>query len=141
MKPLVAAALIAAMLAPACGLLPQRDRKGDTPVARVLPAPVPRTEGAIFQSGQQMELFADLKARRIGDVLTIVLNETTAASKTAVTKTTKTTSVADTGPTLFGRTFTTKGVPIRNSIDERRRQRSTARARARRATASPAASR
>jgi flagellar L-ring protein precursor FlgH len=59
-----------------------------------------------------MELFADLKARRVGDVLTIVLNETTNASKSAVTKTAKTTSTVNTGPTLFGRTPTVKGVPI-----------------------------
>ena len=62
-----------------------------------------------------MELFADLKARRVGDVLTIVLNEATNAAKTAVTKTTKTTAVANTGPTIFGKTITTKGVPILNT--------------------------
>jgi flagellar L-ring protein precursor FlgH len=95
-----------------CGLLPHRQPKPDPVVARVLPPPVPRTEGAIYQTGQQMELFADLKARRVGDVLTIRLTETTSASKSAVTKTTKTTSVNNTGPTLFGKTYTTNGVPI-----------------------------
>ena len=50
---------------------------------RVLPPPVPRTDGAIYQAGQEMALFADLKARRVGDVLTIVLNEATTASKSA----------------------------------------------------------
>jgi flagellar L-ring protein FlgH len=98
-----------------CGLLPERDHRLEPVEARKLPPPVPRTEGAIYQSGQQMELFADLKARRVGDVLTIVLNESTNASKNAVTKTSKTTSVANTGPTLFGRTITTNGVPILNS--------------------------
>ena len=95
-----------------CGLLPHRQPKSDPVVPRVLPPPVPRTEGAIYQTGQQMELFADLKARRVGDVLTIRLTETTSASKSAVTKTTKTTSVNNTGPTLFGKTYTTNGVPI-----------------------------
>jgi len=116
MKTLSAFAVAAAALVlSACATSGSHDHKNDPPIARVLPPPVPRTEGAIFQSGQQMELFADLKARRIGDVLTIVLNETTAASKTAVTKTTKTTSVDNTGPTLFGKTFTTKGIPIGNT--------------------------
>jgi flagellar L-ring protein precursor FlgH len=95
-----------------CGLLPHRQPKPDPVVPRVLPPPVPRTEGAIYQTGQQMELFADLKAHRVGDVLTIRLTETTSASKSAVTKTTKTTSVNNTGPTLFGKTYTTNGVPI-----------------------------
>ena len=93
----------------ACGSPP---RKPDPSVARVLPPPTPRTDGAIYQAGQQIELFADLKARRVGDVLTIRLTETTSASKSATTKTAKTTTVNNTGPTIFGRTITTSGVPI-----------------------------
>jgi flagellar L-ring protein FlgH len=96
----------------ACGLLPQRQHKPDPVVARVLPPPTPRTDGAIYQAGQQVELFADLKARRVGDVLTIRLTEVTNASKSAVTKTSKTTAVNNTGPTIMGRTITTAGVPI-----------------------------
>ncbi len=96
----------------ACGLLPPIHHKPDRVVPRVLPPPTPRTEGAIYQSGQQIELFADLKARRVGDVLTVRLTETTSASKSAVTKTTKTTGVNNTGPTVLGRTITTGGVPI-----------------------------
>jgi flagellar L-ring protein FlgH len=95
-----------------CGLLPAKAHKPEPPVARVLPPPTPRTEGAIYQAGQQMELFADLKARRVGDILTIRLNETTAASKNAVTKTAKTTTVADSAPTLFGQSLTIKGKPL-----------------------------
>jgi flagellar L-ring protein FlgH len=106
--------LVASLLLAACGVFPHQEHKPE-PVARVLPPPSPRTDGAIFQSGQQMELFADLKARRVGDVLTIVLNESTNASKNAVTKTAKTTAVDNTGPTLFGRTPTTGGVPIFNA--------------------------
>jgi flagellar L-ring protein precursor FlgH len=95
-----------------CGLLPHKPPKPDPVVPRVLPPPVPRTEGAIYQTGQQMELFADLKAHRVGDVLTILLTETTSASKSAITKTSKTTSVNNTGPTLFGKTYTKNGQPI-----------------------------
>ena len=54
-----------------CGLMPAKEHKPDPVVTRVLPPPTPRTDGAIYQAGQQMELFADLKARRVGDVLTI----------------------------------------------------------------------
>lgn len=112
-----ALALAAAVLAfvSACGLIPTKPHKPDPVTPRVLPAPAPRTEGAIYQTGQQMELFADLKARRVGDVLTITLNESTAASKNAITKTTKTTSAITSGPTLFGNTIATKGVPIFNT--------------------------
>jgi flagellar L-ring protein precursor FlgH len=95
-----------------CGLMPHKAPKPDPVVSRVLPPPIPRTDGAIYQTGQQMELFADLKARRVGDVLTIRLTETTSASKSAVTKTTKTTSVNNTGPTIYGHNITTHGLPI-----------------------------
>jgi flagellar L-ring protein FlgH len=108
----LAAVLALIALLPACGLMPHRPPKNDPVVPRALPPPIPRTDGAIYQTGQQMELFADLKARRVGDVLTIRLTETTSASKSATTKTAKTTSVANTGPTIFGRTPTVSGVPI-----------------------------
>ncbi len=107
---LPAAALAAALCG--CGMMPAKDKHPDNPPPRVLPPPAPRTDGAIYQAGQQMELFADLKARRIGDVLTIRLTETTSASKSATTKTAKTTSVANTGPTIFGKTPTAGGVPL-----------------------------
>lgn len=104
------AALSAALCA--CAMMPAKDHKPDAVVPRALPPPTPRTDGAIYQAGQEMLLFADLKARRVGDVLTIVLNESTNASKSAITKTTKNSAVTDTGPTIFGKSITTKGVPI-----------------------------
>jgi flagellar L-ring protein precursor FlgH len=116
MKALMSAILSLSLAAVGgCGLLPHRQPKPDPVVPRVLPPPVPRTEGAIYQTGQQMELFADLKAHRVGDVLTIRLTETTSASKSAVTKTAKTTSVNNTGVTLFGRTPTHAGTGIGTS--------------------------
>jgi len=85
------------------------------PVVRKAPAAEARTDGAIYQAGQGMELFADLKARHVGDLLTIKLTESTNATKNAVTKTSKTTSLANTGPTVFGHTPTVGGVPIFNA--------------------------
>ena len=108
-----AAVMFAAIGLAGCSLWPSHEHKAEPPApARVLPPPVPRTDGAIYQAGQEMALFADLKARRVGDVLTIVLNEATAASKNAATTTSKTSAVTDTGPTIFGKSITTKGVPI-----------------------------
>ncbi len=111
---LLAAAVSVSLCAalPGCSLFPQKERQAGPVVPRVLPPPTPRTDGAIFQAGQEMVLFADLKARRVGDVLTIVLNEATAASKNAATKTSRNSSVTDTGPTIFGKSITAKGVPI-----------------------------
>ena len=105
--------VVLSTLISACGVLPSKDKHPEAAAApRVLPPPTPRTDGAIYQAGQEMALFADLKARRVGDVLTIILNESTNASKSAITKTTKSSATADTGPSLFGKSIMTKGVPI-----------------------------
>jgi flagellar L-ring protein precursor FlgH len=108
---LLCGALLGSLLS-GCGLNPAKDRKPDPVVAHVLQPPTPRTDGAIYQAGQQMELFSDLKARRVGDLLTITLNEVTAASKSAITKTAKTTSVANSAPTVFGQSLTLHGAPL-----------------------------
>src|SRR5260370_22710256 len=105
------AAILLCCAVSACGLMPHKAPKPDPVVARVLPPPTPRTDGAIFQARQQMELFADLKARRAGDVLTIRLPEPTNASKRAATKTAKTTTANHTPPHTFGQTFTSACVP------------------------------
>jgi flagellar L-ring protein precursor FlgH len=102
----------ATVLLSGCSTLSHNEHKVDPVKPRALPPPVARTDGAIYQAGQEMALFADLKARRVGDVLTIVLNEATTASKNAETKTSKTTAISDTGPTIFGKSILTKGVPI-----------------------------
>jgi flagellar L-ring protein precursor FlgH len=104
--------MLVGVLLSGCGLIPAKDHQPEPVVARVLPPPTPRTEGAIYQAGQQMELFSDLKARRVGDLLTITLNEVTAATKSAITKTTKTTAVANTAPTVFGQSLTLHGAPL-----------------------------
>jgi flagellar L-ring protein precursor FlgH len=110
---LSAACSLALVALSGCSLFPShKPPKPDPPTVRVLPPPAARTDGAIYQAGQEMALFTDLKARRVGDVLTIVLNEATAASKNAATTTSKTSAVTDTGPTIFGKSITTKGVPI-----------------------------
>lgn len=83
----------------------------DLPVEAQL-APQPASAGAIYASGQGLSLFEDQKARRVGDVLTVLLVESTTAQKKANTATTRETSVAVPGPTLFGMPVTRGGVPI-----------------------------
>jgi flagellar L-ring protein FlgH len=85
------------------------------PTTRQVAAPAPPSDGAIYQVGRGMDLFADLKARHVGDVLTIKLQESTNATKNATTKTSKKTSLANVGPTLFGKTYTNNGVPLLNA--------------------------
>jgi flagellar L-ring protein precursor FlgH len=80
------------------------------------PAPKP-TNGAIYQSGREVALFENPIAHHVGDIVTIVLNEQTAAQKSSSTNTNKATTVALPGMTLLGKALTVHGVPITtNSI-------------------------
>ena len=75
------------------------------------PAPKP-SNGAIYQSGREVALFENPIAHHVGDIVTIVLNEQTAAQKSSSTNTNKATSVALPGMTLLGKALTVHGVPI-----------------------------
>ena len=75
------------------------------------PAP-PATNGAIYQAGRDVALFESPIARHIGDIVTIVLNENTAAKKSATTTTTKNTDTTLPGMTVLGKPVTIKGNPI-----------------------------
>ena len=83
----------------------------NTPLPPMPAAAVP-TSGAIFAAGTELALFEDLRARRVGDVLTVVLQEATSASKSATTSTQKQTDISFPGPTIGGRGVTVNGTPI-----------------------------
>jgi flagellar L-ring protein precursor FlgH len=79
------------------------------------PEPPPTQEyanGAIFQVGHDVALFENRVARRVGDMVTIRLNENTNASKSSSTSTAKSTSVEMPGPVIAGRPVTANGTPI-----------------------------
>jgi flagellar L-ring protein precursor FlgH len=59
-------------------------------------------DGAIYHDAQGMELFSDPRAHRVGDILTIVLVESTQASKKASTSTSKTDKAKIASPTILG---------------------------------------
>ncbi|MBW2090603.1 MAG: flagellar basal body L-ring protein FlgH [Deltaproteobacteria bacterium] len=50
------------------------------------PAPQPRTEGSLFYEASMPNYYRDLKAYRVGDIITINIVETSKASKQADTK-------------------------------------------------------
>ncbi|MEM9058377.1 MAG: flagellar basal body L-ring protein FlgH [Pseudomonadota bacterium] len=59
-----------------------------------------------------MSLFNDLRARRVGDILTVRLAERTAASKSSSTSSSKTTDVGIASPTVLGTDVTFDGTQI-----------------------------
>lgn len=84
-----------------CEVLPKRD-PAFAPVQAMDLRPPQQTNGAIFQSGYDMRLFEDHTARRIGDILTIKLNEDTRARKQADLDASKINSTSVTAPNIMG---------------------------------------
>ncbi len=76
--------------------------------------------GSIYQASQDVRLFEDVKARRVGDVITVVLRESTSASKSAKTTADKDQETEIASPTFFGAspTFNLPGIiPLDSNRD------------------------
>ena len=81
---------------------------GDPPVLPDYPgATVIASPGSLYGSGTSMRLFDDLKAYRPGDILTVILQESTVSSKKADTSVGKDASASITTPTLLGTSYPT----------------------------------
>jgi len=79
--------LAAALALAGCAMQQQqRDDAQWAATAPVAPAAAPAVDGAIYHDEQGMELFADPRAHRTGDILTVVLVENTQAVKKASTR-------------------------------------------------------
>ncbi|MCU1716475.1 flagellar basal body L-ring protein FlgH [Pseudomonas sp. 5P_3.1_Bac2] len=78
------------------------------PVMPRTPLPAAQNNGSIFQAGFDNGLFSDRKAYRIGDVITITLNERTQASKNTNSQVQKDSSGSLGVPNLFGMTVAPK---------------------------------
>jgi flagellar L-ring protein precursor FlgH len=84
-----------------CNSAPTRD-PNFAPVRPVVPPPAPAGDGAIYHGGFSMNWFEDLRAQRVGDILTVKLSERTNASKSAITSADKSNSNSVENPTLLG---------------------------------------
>jgi len=103
----------------ACQSLPERD-PAYAAVRPVALPPVQAGNGSIYQAGHDIRLFEDSRARRVGDLLTINLVETTSASKQSATELSKSNDTAVANPTILGSTpqFNTPGVlPLASNKD------------------------
>jgi flagellar L-ring protein precursor FlgH len=102
-----------------CGTAPHRD-PAYAAAAPVAPAPASETGGAIWQPALGLALYEDIRARHVGDTLTIVLLEETNASKNAKTNTKKEEDVEMEAPVFLGSpiTFNAPGfVPLASNRD------------------------
>ena len=92
-----------------CMAAPVRE---DSPWAATAPmesAAPPPSDGAIYHDAGSLELFADPRAHRVGDILTVVLQERTLASKKASTSTSKKDKTSLAAPIILGQGLTLNG--------------------------------
>ena len=82
------------------------------PVSVPYPEPVQARNGSLFHTQSPVSLFADQRARQLGDVLTIRLEERTQARTSSSTETSKGTEISLPNPTLFGAPVTRGGNPL-----------------------------
>ena len=83
------------------------------PVLPRTPLPTAQNNGAIYQAGFETSFFDDRKAYRVGDIITITLNERTQASKNANAQIQKDSDVSVATPTILGMTIAPKN-PLRS---------------------------
>ena len=77
------------------------------PVLPRTPLPAAANNGSIYQAGFEQNLYSDRKAYRIGDIITITLNEKTQASKNANSAIGKNSNTSIGLTSLFGSGLTT----------------------------------
>lgn len=100
---------VAAGVLGGCASTPSKQAR-KTPIAEVdntalmsMRKEIEYRNGSLYSAGHDVALFEDVKARHVGDILTIVLQERTDASKSASTSTSKSNEFNAASPTLFGR--------------------------------------
>ncbi|MEM7279534.1 MAG: flagellar basal body L-ring protein FlgH [Pseudomonadota bacterium] len=81
----------------------------------VVPEPPPAIAGSIYRAGADVRLFEDLKAHRVGDILTVRLVEQTSATKSSSTSISKDSAAGYENPTVLGRPLTMGGIPLLSS--------------------------
>lgn len=97
---LSALASVATLMLGGCASNPQlRDEPLPEPVYTAAPE---RSAGSLYENRGGLVLFSDQRARNVGDVLTVVLQERTSATKSASTSTSKNQSIGIDVPNFFG---------------------------------------
>ncbi|MBE0511155.1 MAG: flagellar basal body L-ring protein FlgH [Chromatiales bacterium] len=97
--------LVAGIVASISGcatVAPKHEPAAFAPTYPIAAEPEAPKNGGLYQVNNSMNLFQDGKAYRVGDLLTVVLQENTNAQKQASTSTSKDQSISMGAPNLFG---------------------------------------
>jgi len=110
------AAAVLSMLG-GCATAPQMSKGDEARFSAALPQGTLEhtSNGAIYNAATSQTLFEDYKARRVGDILTVMLAEETNARKSAGASSSRNASVSLLDPVIAGRPVTRNGTPILNT--------------------------
>jgi flagellar L-ring protein precursor FlgH len=72
------------------------------PPVETYPRPAIKTEGSLYSEDTRPDFFSDMKAQRVGDIITVNIVETARASKQAATSTSRSSSRDSTIDSFFG---------------------------------------
>ncbi len=86
--------------------------QSDSVTTAPMVVPPAASGGSIYAANPRLVLFEDVKARAVGDILTIVLNEQTNATKSAASSTSKSSDFSAASPTVLGQEVTYNGIPV-----------------------------
>ena len=94
---------------------------GDPPPPQALPqpeivAPPKQINGSIYQAGYDVRLYEDRVSRRVGDLVTVIFEEQTSATKDASTKVTKDQEIGLGVPNILGSPLEINGNPLSASV-------------------------
>ncbi len=101
----ISLALFALLLFGGCMHIPKEPARAEPvyrPVLPTMPKPTSLSAGSLFHTSHNLALFDDRRAREIGDVVTISLEERMRSSKSAETSIAKDTTNQILNPTLLG---------------------------------------
>lgn len=119
-KKLAVVALVLSLSA--CVVQPQA-RPGDpryAPVSAPNAVPPKPVAGSLYQAGYGLTLFGDSKAHRVGDVITVVLNERTVSKKSSTVGIKKDSDLSFNGGTLLGSTPSLGSLNLETAVQQNR---------------------
>ena len=94
-----------------CGGIPEDSHPGYAPIEPIDYSDYADAEltGGLYSERRSLALFADVRARRVGDIVSVLLVEATDASKSADTALDKSSELSAANPTLFGQPVSING--------------------------------
>lgn len=120
MKSLRTASIAAVVLLSGCSTAPKPAPVPEPLSQPQIEIPPKQINGAIYQAGYDVRLYDDRIARRVGDLVTVVFEESTNAKKGASTSITKESELNLGVPLVLGRPVTIGGNPLSAAATARR---------------------